>query len=82
VSTSWFCSPRFKSAIFPAVFFGKFSLNCFLVSRLYDELVHQREVIDLGCGACDYVIAMRDAGLVARGYDGNPFTEDISQVIN
>jgi hypothetical protein len=35
-------------------------------------------IIDFGCGDGSYVRALRHAGIDARGYDGNPLCESIS----
>lgn len=38
-------------------------------------------VVDLGCGPGDYVKGLRNEGLTVEGYDGNPFTTQISRKI-
>lgn len=35
-------------------------------------------VVDLGCGAGYYVLRLRKSKIVARGYDGNPNTKELS----
>lgn len=42
---------------------------------------NQANIVDLGCGPGWYVRVMKDKGLNAVGYDGNPYTEDISRQI-
>ena len=36
-------------------------------------------MVDFGCGKCDYIMNIKKAGFDAEGYDGNPFTPEITQ---
>jgi SAM-dependent methyltransferase len=38
----------------------------------------QKNIVDLGCGPGWYVKTLKKKGLTAKGYDGNPYTPDIS----
>lgn len=39
------------------------------------------EVLDMGCGSGLYVAALRRLGLIATGYDANPYTEELSKLL-
>lgn len=41
----------------------------------------QKIIVDLGCGPGWYVRILREKGLSAEGYDGNPYTPDITSQI-
>lgn len=38
----------------------------------------QKQIVDLGCGPGWYVRILREKNLQAKGYDGNPYTPDIT----
>lgn len=40
-----------------------------------------KDIVDLGCGPGWYVKTLRESGFDATGYDGNPYTEEISEKI-
>lgn len=35
--------------------------------------------MDLGCGLCNYTINIKNAGFDAVGYDGNPYTPELTE---
>ena len=37
-----------------------------------------KSVVDFGCGRCEYIGNIKKAGFDAQGYDGNPYTPQIS----
>lgn len=41
----------------------------------------QHHIVDLGCGPGWYVKILREKGLTATGYDGNPYTPDMTAQI-
>lgn len=49
--------------------------------KLSDALAEQfkgRSVVDLGCGFGKYVENFKNKGIICDGYDGNPYTEKIT----
>lgn len=40
-----------------------------------------QNVIDLGCGAGYYVLRLRKSKIIARGFDGNPNTKELSKAL-
>ena len=50
--------------------------------NLINELKHSlanKTVLDLGCGDGKYLQNLKNSGCVVQGYDGNPYTEKISE---
>lgn len=45
------------------------------------ELMEVKTVVDFGCGPGWYVKALQDAGFVVKGYDGNPYVRELSNII-
>ena len=48
---------------------------------LFSELMEVKTIVDLGCGPGWYVKALRDAGFSVDGFDGNPHTGFLSDII-
>lgn len=45
------------------------------------KLLKVEDVIDLGCGPGYYVDELRRNGVIARGFDGNPYVTELSQLV-
>lgn len=56
-----------------------FSLSNKIIDYCKKSNVHS--VLDLGCGPGFYVHYMREKGISATGYDGNPHTQELSSLI-
>ena len=48
---------------------------------LFSELMEVKTIVDLGCGPGWYVKTLRDAGFSVDGFDGNPHTGFLSDII-
>ena len=48
---------------------------------LFTELMEVKTIVDLGCGPGWYVKTLRDAGFSIEGFDGNPNTGYLSDII-
>jgi hypothetical protein len=55
----------------------KHSYDEALCNLLSDFLIN-KSVLDLGCGDCTYLGRLRTVCSMVKGYDGNPFTEQLS----
>ncbi len=56
------------------------AVNEYLGEAIADFFVEQqaRSIVDFGCGVGTYVAQIRQRGLIAKGYDGNPDTPTLS----
>ena len=56
----------------------------YFISSLPDKFIefYKREnatsVVDFGCGKCDYIRNIKEAGFDVKAYDGNPYTPQIT----
>ena len=53
-------------------------LDTDLIGYLSEHVFKNHTVVDLGCGAGQYVKFMREKGIVCDGYDGNPLVPLVS----
>lgn len=50
---------------------------CSALIQLFEDL-DIKSIVDLGCGPGFYVSRFKDSGYICDGYDGNPYTEELS----
>lgn len=37
-----------------------------------------KSIVDFGCGLCNYAINLQEAGFEVDGFDGNPYTPQLT----
>jgi SAM-dependent methyltransferase len=52
--------------------------HCVVLSKFLCDSLKEKSVMDLGCGSASYLADLKKVGCKVQGYDGNPFTPQLT----